>query len=198
MSRKTNSFNIKLSGSCGTGDVPLCGQHSTFLSWQQVRPAAATVMTPGLGWLGEVLEPSGSSKYSSIRTGLRTSPLGQRPDQPLGLSSLGCRETEDCEVAKRTSRWSSDPSLEPGSRKQEAGSGPVQAGKAPPSQAELLLFSGSDWSQSDFPNCRFHLSLQVNIVRGKDGFGFTIYSDTPVKVQAVDSGMKELPTGTLN
>ncbi|XP_041643421.1 regulator of G-protein signaling 3-like [Cheilinus undulatus] len=30
--------------------------------------------------------------------------------------------------------------------------------------------------------------LTVNIVRGKDGFGFTICSDCPVRVQAVDSG----------
>ncbi|XP_068166373.1 regulator of G-protein signaling 3 isoform X2 [Antennarius striatus] len=30
--------------------------------------------------------------------------------------------------------------------------------------------------------------LMVNIVRGKDGFGFTICSDCPVRVQAVDSG----------
>uniref|UniRef100_H3C9V7 Uncharacterized protein n=1 Tax=Tetraodon nigroviridis TaxID=99883 RepID=H3C9V7_TETNG len=29
---------------------------------------------------------------------------------------------------------------------------------------------------------------QINIVRGKDGFGFTICSDSPVKVQAVDTG----------
>ncbi|XP_045891764.1 regulator of G-protein signaling 3-like isoform X3 [Micropterus dolomieu] len=29
---------------------------------------------------------------------------------------------------------------------------------------------------------------QVNVVRGKDGFGFTICSDCPVRVQAVDSG----------
>ncbi|KAM6944694.1 regulator of G-protein signaling 3-like [Lycodopsis pacificus] len=29
---------------------------------------------------------------------------------------------------------------------------------------------------------------QVNVVRGKDGFGFTIFSDCPVKVQAVDPG----------
>ncbi|KAM3611931.1 uncharacterized protein V6R79_026061 [Siganus canaliculatus] len=29
---------------------------------------------------------------------------------------------------------------------------------------------------------------QVNIVRGKDGFGFTICSDCPVRVQSVDSG----------
>lgn len=34
--------------------------------------------------------------------------------------------------------------------------------------------------------------LQVNIVRGKDGFGFTICSDCPVKVQAVDSGENQL------
>ncbi|TMS01605.1 Regulator of G-protein signaling 3 [Larimichthys crocea] len=30
--------------------------------------------------------------------------------------------------------------------------------------------------------------LTVNVVRGKDGFGFTICSDCPVRVQAVDSG----------
>ncbi|XP_031735058.1 regulator of G-protein signaling 3-like isoform X1 [Anarrhichthys ocellatus] len=30
--------------------------------------------------------------------------------------------------------------------------------------------------------------LPVNVVRGKDGFGFTIFSDCPVKVQAVDTG----------
>ncbi|CAJ1069353.1 regulator of G-protein signaling 3-like [Xyrichtys novacula] len=30
--------------------------------------------------------------------------------------------------------------------------------------------------------------LMVNIVRGKDGFGFTICSDCPVRVQAVDTG----------
>ncbi|XP_041793165.1 regulator of G-protein signaling 3-like [Chelmon rostratus] len=30
--------------------------------------------------------------------------------------------------------------------------------------------------------------LTVNIIRGKDGFGFTICSDCPVRVQAVDSG----------
>ncbi|KAM8760934.1 regulator of G-protein signaling 3-like isoform 1-T1 [Acanthopagrus schlegelii] len=30
--------------------------------------------------------------------------------------------------------------------------------------------------------------LTVNVIRGKDGFGFTICSDCPVRVQAVDSG----------
>ncbi|XP_070689136.1 regulator of G-protein signaling 3-like [Pempheris klunzingeri] len=30
--------------------------------------------------------------------------------------------------------------------------------------------------------------LTVNVVRGKDGFGFTICSDSPVRVQAVDTG----------
>uniref|UniRef100_A0A4W5KVP4 PDZ domain-containing protein n=2 Tax=Salmoninae TaxID=504568 RepID=A0A4W5KVP4_9TELE len=29
---------------------------------------------------------------------------------------------------------------------------------------------------------------QVTILRGKDGYGFTICSDSPVRVQAVDSG----------
>nr|1WHD_A Chain A, regulator of G-protein signaling 3 [Mus musculus] len=30
--------------------------------------------------------------------------------------------------------------------------------------------------------------LQITIRRGKDGFGFTICCDSPVRVQAVDSG----------
>lgn len=30
--------------------------------------------------------------------------------------------------------------------------------------------------------------LQVTILRGKDGYGFTICSDSPVRVQAVDPG----------
>lgn len=30
--------------------------------------------------------------------------------------------------------------------------------------------------------------MQVTILRGKDGFGFTICSDSPVRVQAVDPG----------
>ncbi|MED6262498.1 hypothetical protein ATANTOWER_020547, partial [Ataeniobius toweri] len=30
--------------------------------------------------------------------------------------------------------------------------------------------------------------LAINIIRGKDGFGFTICSDCPVRVQAVDPG----------
>lgn len=34
--------------------------------------------------------------------------------------------------------------------------------------------------------------LQVSVLRGSDGFGFTIFSDHPVRVQAVDPG--EIPT----
>ena len=38
------------------------------------------------------------------------------------------------------------------------------------------------------------MSSQVNVIRGKDGFGFTICSDCPVRVQAVDSGEMHLRT----
>lgn len=34
------------------------------------------------------------------------------------------------------------------------------------------------------------VSLQITIPRGSDGFGFTICCDSPVRVQAVDSGKR--------
>lgn len=36
--------------------------------------------------------------------------------------------------------------------------------------------------------CACVRALQVTILRGKDGYGFTICSDSPVRVQAVDPG----------
>lgn len=37
---------------------------------------------------------------------------------------------------------------------------------------------------------RSGVSLQITIPRGTDGFGFTICCDSPVRVQAVDSGKR--------
>lgn len=51
---------------------------------------------------------------------------------------------------------------------------------------------GSLWVGGGMPAAAFPgdpgVSLQITIPRGSDGFGFTICCDSPVRVQAVDSG----------
>lgn len=49
----------------------------------------------------------------------------------------------------------------------------------------VSMCSTTELTASDF-------HLQVHVFRGKDGFGFTICSDYPVRVQAVDPGKKTL------
>lgn len=45
---------------------------------------------------------------------------------------------------------------------------------------------GREWSS--LPKSLWARVSQVTILRGKDGYGFTICSDSPVRVQAVDPG----------
>lgn len=53
---------------------------------------------------------------------------------------------------------------------------------------QIFEFSGSDMHVIIYVKTMTVCVVQVTILRGKDGYGFTICSDSPVRVQAVDPG----------
>ncbi|XP_053727531.1 uncharacterized protein LOC128762948 isoform X1 [Synchiropus splendidus] len=62
-------------------------------------------------------------------------------------------------------------------------------GATKPHSTKAITRAGTMWKgTTDAPNCSNSMLTQVHICRGEAGFGFTIFCDSPVRVQSVDVG----------
>ncbi|XP_041855294.1 regulator of G-protein signaling 3-like isoform X2 [Melanotaenia boesemani] len=163
--------------------------------------SSSKLMTGWFYLLGEEFGQSKHLRVTSPQSRPIRSPEGEMGEK--GEASGDLRRTPDSVPdadLSHTNRTSTVGTTNQPNCTTSSSSGPKESTQQGPASSQPLSLSSPSVSYSSYMSTLYANNLNqenrggstqrlmVNIVRGKDGFGFTICSDCPVRVQAVDAG----------